>query len=121
MSKERTVKEGQMDYIGQALVALGFTALLADLSILVQPLGWLIGKLSHGVLGAIPALGGAILNATQAIAFHEFNYVSLVWRILVLFIALVAVVVGVARLHARRSRMMHREAEGLVDSMRGDW
>jgi|SRR5579859_2973774 len=120
MAKQRTAEQGQMDYIGQGLVALGLTALLADVSFLVQPLASLIGRLKDGIFEALPTLGGAILNVTQAIAFHEVNYVTVVWRILVLFVALVAVIVGVARLHARRSRRMGREAEGLVDSMRGD-
>lgn len=120
MAKERTADYKQDEFIGKALVILGMVTLSADLTFLVRPVLSLIGRLQDGVLGVLPTLGGAILNVTQAIAFHEVNYVSVVWRILVLFVALVAVVVGAARLHARRSEMMEREAEGLADSMRGD-
>ena len=120
MAKERTAKYQHDELIGKALVILGLVTLSADLTFLVQPVVSLIGRLQNGVLGVLPTLGAAILNVTQAIAFHEINYISLVSRILILFIALSAVVVGAARLHARRSRMLGREAEGLVDSMRGD-
>lgn len=121
MAKERTAKYQHEGFIGKALVVLGLVTLSADLTFLAQPVVSLIGRMQDGVLGVLPTLGGAILNATQAIAFHEVNYMPLVSRILILFIALMAVVVGVARLHARRSQRMEREAEGLVDSMRGGW
>lgn len=121
MAKERTAKYQHDEFIGKALVVLGLVTLSANLTFLVQPVVSLIGKLQDGAMGVLPTLGGAILNATQAIAFHEINYISLISRILILFIALAAVVVGAARLHARRAQMMGREAEGLVDSMRGDW
>lgn len=120
MAKDRTAKYQGDEFIGKALVVLGLVTLSADLTFLVQPVVSLIGKLQDGVLGVLPTLGGAILNATQAIAFHEINYISLISRILILFTGLTAFVVGAARLHARRSEMMEREAEGLVDSMRGD-
>lgn len=121
MAKVRNSRFQPDEFLGKALVILGMVTLSADLTFLVQPLASLIGRLQDGVLGVLPTLGGAILNVTQAIAFHEINYLSLVSRTLILFIALAAVVIGVARLHARRAQMMRREAEGLVDSMRGDW
>ena len=121
MAKERIANYQHEEFIGKALVVLGLVTLSADLTFLVQPVLLLIGKLQDGVLGVLPTLGAAILNVTQAIAFHEINYISLVSRILILFIALAAVLVGAARLHARQSQMMGREAEGPVDSTRGGW
>ena len=121
MAMEQRAGSMQNELLGKTLVTLGLTALLADLSFLTQPLGLLVGRLQDGLMGILPTLGGAILDATQAIAFHQVNYASLVGRILVLFIGLAAVVIGLARLYERRSRMAPHESEGLVDSMRRDW
>lgn len=121
MAIERRAGSTQNGLLGKTLVTLGLAALLADLSFLTQPLRALIGRLQDGLIGILPALGGAILDAIQAIAFHQGNYASLVGHILVLFIALVALVTGLAQLYERRSRMVPQELESLVDSLRRDW
>ncbi|MGB7283360.1 MAG: hypothetical protein WBE13_13940 [Candidatus Acidiferrum sp.] len=88
---------------GRSLVTLGVVALLADLAFLAGPLTQLIEKMRDGLLGVIPALGLSFLSAARAIAFHQIDYFSLVSRILVLFSAMVAVVVGTALWNARQA------------------
>jgi hypothetical protein len=88
---------------GSSLVTLGVAALLADLAFLAVPLTQLIEKMRDGLLGVIPALGLSFLSAARAIAFHQIDYFSLVSRILVLFSAMVAVVVGTTLWNARQA------------------
>jgi hypothetical protein len=90
--------------MGKILVTLGSVALLGDLAFLVQPLGRLAQKLGEGFFGFVPALGLSFLNAARAIAFHQIDYFSLISRILVLFSAMVAVIVGIALLRSRSAR-----------------
>jgi hypothetical protein len=49
----------------------------------------------------VPALGLSFLNTAREIALHQFDYFSLVSRILVLFTALVAIVIGAVVLSTR--------------------
>jgi hypothetical protein len=89
--------------MGRILVSLGFLGLIADLAFLAQPLERLAQKLSEGLFSVVPALGLSVLNAARAIAFHQIDYFSLISRILVLFLALVAVVAGAVLLNSRHS------------------
>jgi hypothetical protein len=82
-------------------VTLGFVTLVADLEVLAQPLLRLAEGLHEGVFGLIPSLGLSFLNAAGAIAFHQVDYFSLISRILVLFTAAVAIVVGLALLRSQ--------------------
>ena len=91
-------------YMGRILVALGSVALLADLSFLAQPIERLAARFSEGFFGLMPTIGLSFLNAARAIALHQIDYFPLVSRILVLFSAMVAVVVGIA---LQRSRSEH--------------
>jgi hypothetical protein len=91
-------------YMGRILVTVGSVALLADLSFLVQPFERLAARLSEGFFGFVPTLGLTFLNAARAIAFHQIDYFPLVSRILVLFSAMVAVIVGIALLRPRSER-----------------
>lgn len=109
-------------YLGTMLVTLGFVALVADLEVLAQPLVWLAERFHEGVFGLIPSLGLSFLNAVGAFAFHQVDYFSLISRILVLFTAAVAIVVGLALLrspyprstnadHLRASAFRQREID----------
>lgn len=89
--------------MGRILVSLGFAGLMADIAFLAQPLARLAQKLAEGLFSIVPALGLSVLNAARAIAFHQIDYFSLVSRILVLFLALVAVVAGTVLWNSRRS------------------
>jgi hypothetical protein len=75
--------------------------LVADLEVLAQPLARLAERLHEGVFGLLPSLGLSFLNAAGAFAFHQIDYFSLIPRILVLFTAVVAVVVGLALLRSQ--------------------
>jgi hypothetical protein len=90
-------------FMGRILVSLGFAGLIADLAFLAQPLERLVQKLSEGLYGLAPALGLSVLNAARAIALHQIDYFSLISRILVLFLALVAVVTGTVLWNSRHS------------------
>lgn len=89
--------------MGRILVSLGFAGLIADLAFLAQPLERLVQTLSEGLYGLAPALGLSVLNAARAIALHQIDYFSLISRILVLFLALVAVVTGTVLWNSRHS------------------
>jgi hypothetical protein len=91
-------------YMGRILVTLGSLAGLADLWFLAQPLERLAARLSEGFFGLVPTLGLSFLNAARIIAFHQIDYFPLVSRILVLFSAMVAVIVGIALLRSRSER-----------------
>ncbi len=86
--------------LGRILVTLGLAALVADLAFLATPLERLIERLKDGIFGVVPALGLSFLNAVRAIALHQLDYFSLISRILVLFSAMVAVIVGLALLRS---------------------
>ena len=90
--------------LGRIMVALGSIALLADLSFLVRPVERLAQSVSQGLFGLLPSLGLSFLHAARAIAFHQVDYFSLVARILVLFTAMVAVIVGIALVQSPSAR-----------------
>jgi hypothetical protein len=90
-------------YMGKILVTLGSVALLGDLAFLVKPLERLAQKLGEGFFGFVPALGLSFLNAARAIALHQIDYFSLISRILVLFLALLAMVTGTVLWNSRYS------------------
>lgn len=92
------------NYLGTILVTLGFVAMVADLEVLAQPFERMIEKLQEGLFSLVPALGLSFLNTAREIAFHQFDYFSLITRILVLFTASVAVVVGIALLRSPSAR-----------------
>jgi hypothetical protein len=94
-------EHGRKGYLGTILVTLGSVALVADLEVLAQPLARLAEKLHEGVFGLLPSLGLSFLNAAGAFAFHQIDYFSLISRILVLFTAAVAVVVGLVLLRSQ--------------------
>jgi hypothetical protein len=90
--------------LGRIMVMLGSIALLADLSFLVRPIERLAQSVSEGLFAFLPSLGLSFLHAARAIAFHQIDYFSLVARILVLFTAMVAVIVGTALLQSASAR-----------------
>ena len=101
MAKAIHAANERRGYLGTVLVTLGFVTLVADLEVLAQPLVRLAERLHEGVFGLIPSLGLSFLNAAGAIAFHQVDYFSLITRILVLFTAAVAVIVGLALLRSQ--------------------
>jgi hypothetical protein len=104
MAPQRHAGNEKRGYMGKILVTLGSVALLGDLAFLLQPLERLAQKLGEGFFGFVPALGLSFLNAARAIAFHQTDYFPLIARILVLFTAMVAVIVGIALLRSRSAR-----------------
>jgi hypothetical protein len=101
MATPQHVANERKGYLGTILVTLGFVALVADLEVLAQPLARIAERLQEGVFGLIPSLGLSFLNAASAFAFHQIDYFSLIARILVLFTAAVAVIVGLALLRSQ--------------------
>lgn len=104
MATRQSAGRKQKGFMGRALVTLGLAALLADLSFLAQPLERLAERLREGLFGLVPTLGLSFLNAARAIAFHQIDYFSLISRILVLFSAMVAIIVGIVLLSSQSAR-----------------
>jgi len=104
MARGQEAEHKQKVYWGRAFITLGFAALLTDLAFLAQPLGKLAERLRDGLFGFVPALGLSLLAAARAIAFHQIDYFSLISRILVLFSAMTAIVVGIILLKSHSAR-----------------
>lgn len=100
MAKGQAVGYEQMSFLGRILVTLGLAALVADFAFLSHALTHLLESAKSGLLGFVPAIGMSLLNAARVIAFHQIDYFYLVSRILVLFFAMVAVIVGLALLRS---------------------
>jgi hypothetical protein len=113
MATRRAAGNNRSGILGRILLASGSLALLADLAFLAQPIAHLIARIRDGLFGLIPALGLSFLSAARAIAFHQMDYFSLVSRILVLFTAMVAVIVGIALL---RSHSAHASQASDLDT-----
>ena len=93
--------------LAKIMVMLGSAALIADLAFLAQPIDRLAEKLNEGLFSLLPTVGLSFLHAARAIAFHQVDYFSLVTRILVLFTAMVAVIVGVTLLQSNAAHAPH--------------
>jgi hypothetical protein len=109
MATQQRAGYGRRRYLGRSLVALGSLALLADTAFLAAPLERLIERLRDGLFGIVPALGLSFLHAARAIAFHQIDYFSLISRILVLFSAMTAIIVGIVLLGSHSARAMGAE------------
>jgi len=120
MARKQAHGNNPNSYFGRVLVMLGLAALGADLAFLAHPLLHLLESARVGLLGLVPALGMSLLNATRAIAFHQVDYFSLVSRILVLFSAFVAVVVGAVLRNAPRASAAAPDGRNLPGPSEGD-
>src|SRR5271165_5988695 len=96
--------------LGRIMVALGSIALLADLSFLVRPIERLIQSVGDGLFALLPSVGLSFLHAARAIALHQVDYFSLVARILVLFTAMVALIVGMVLSQSASARAANLDA-----------
>lgn len=103
---------------GRAFVTGGLAVLLADLAFLAQPLEKLAERLRDGLFGLVPALGLSFLTAARAIAFHQIDYFSLVSRILVLFSAMTAIIVGFVLLSSRTAHAGTEQRPGSTSGER---
>jgi|SRR5580698_7202455 hypothetical protein len=99
----------QRGYVGRILMILGSVAMLSDLAFLAQPLERLTERLREGLFALVPSLGLSFLSAARAIAFHQLDYFSLISRILVLFTAMVAIIVGIVLLRPPSTRSTHQD------------
>jgi len=96
MATQQHAGNAQKTLWGKLLVIFGFVALIADSAVLAQPFERLVEKLSEGLFSLLPTVGLSFVHAARAFAFHQIDYFSLISRILVLFTAMVALVVGSA-------------------------
>lgn len=85
-------------------MALGLAVLLVSMGTLGLQIEGLMERSGVQSLGFLPALGLAFLHTTQALAFGQSGVFFVVARLLVLFSALAAVVVGLALRRARPDR-----------------
>jgi hypothetical protein len=109
MATPRHAGYEQRSFLGRILIILGSVAMLSDLAFLARPLGWLVERLRDGLFALVPSLGLSFLSAARAIAFHQLDYFSLISRILVLFTAVVAVIVGIVLLRPPSTRSTHQD------------
>ena len=109
MTTRQAAGRKQIANWGRAFVTGGLAVLLADLSFLAQPLGMLVERLRDGLFGFVPALGLSFLTAARAIAFHQIDYFSLISRILVLFSAMTAIIVGFVLLRSRTTQVREEQ------------
>ena len=114
MAKGRASDRKHRGYWSTGLLVLGLAALLADLAFLAAPLAHVAQNSTHGMFGLLPSVGLSLLQATRSIALHQVDYFSLVARILVLFLSLVALVTGFVLWSARRSAS--GSGKGLISS-----
>ncbi|MGB2624645.1 MAG: hypothetical protein WA857_00910 [Candidatus Acidiferrum sp.] len=120
MAKGLAEERKQKSFWGALLLILGLAAILADLAFLAPSLLYLLSSAKAGLMGLVPALGMSFLNATRAIALHQVSYFALASRILVLFSALVAVVVGTTLCNARPSSAPASARQTFSGSIEGD-
>jgi hypothetical protein len=85
-------------------MALGVAMAVVDVWLLVKPLLDLASRIHQGFLGLLPSLGMCLLNATNAIAFHQIGYVWFIPHILVLCSAMAALLIGTALLRRKAAR-----------------
>ena len=97
----------QRGYLARILIILGSVAMLGDLAFLAQPLERMVERLHEGLFAVVSSLGLSFLSAARAIALHQLDYFSLISRILVLFTAMVAVIVGIVLLRPPSTRSRH--------------
>jgi hypothetical protein len=121
MGKGQSTGSKKRAYWAKMLVVLGAALALADLAFLAHPLTRLVDAVIGGRLsGLVPLLGLYFMTAVRALVLQQIDYVSLVPRILVLFSALVAIVIGVARWKARPAIRSGSDGGSVVDSLRGE-
>lgn len=101
MAKANLTRRKQRVYLGRMLMTLGFAMALTDLWLLAKPLFDLASSIHQGFLGLLPSLGMCLLNATNAIAFHQIGYGWLISHMLVLCCAMTALLMGTALLRRR--------------------
>ena len=104
MATPQAAKNRFWSYLGGALVALGLAVLVVSLATLGLQIQGLMERSGMQSLGFLPALGVAFLHTAQALAFGQSGVFFVVTRLLVLFSALAAVVVGFALRRARPDR-----------------
>ena len=107
MATQQHAGNAQKTLWGKLLVIFGFVALIADSAVLAQPFERLVEKLSEGLFSLLPTVGLSFMHAARAFAFHQIDYFSLISRILVLFTAMVALVVGSALWKSTPSHSAH--------------
>ena len=101
MARRPAITRKQRVYWGSALILLGLAALIANLAFVANPLAHVIENAQNGLPGVVPSLGLSVLRAAGALALGQVDYFSLASRILLLFSAMVAVIVGMVLLCSR--------------------
>ncbi len=109
MSAHKHLQNDRTGFLGTIFVALGSLALAADLAFLIEFLRPLFGKLQDGPFALIPTLGLSLMHAARAIAFDQIDYFSLISRILVLFTAMLAIIVGIVLLSSPHPGAAHAD------------
>jgi len=101
MAKWQPIESIQRGYLGCAMVVFGLTALAAQVAAFAPSVLHILQSARQGILSLVSALSLSLLEPAQAILFHRMDYFSLVSRILLLFSALAATLIGGVLLIAR--------------------
>ena len=87
-------------YFGGGLVLAGLLALQANLGFWGAPLATLIEGSKNGLAGVLSLSGFYLLHAAGNIVLGQVDYFSLASRILLLFCAMVALILGMVLMYS---------------------
>ena len=94
MESRKPSAKGLKSITGAALVALGLLMLFANMDGVVSSMDGLASISANETLGALPAVGLAVLHAVQTYSFDRVGFFSSLQQILVSFWPLLLVVIG---------------------------
>ncbi|HYL62987.1 MAG TPA: hypothetical protein VE077_10235 [Candidatus Methylomirabilis sp.] len=90
-------------YWGSALIVAGLLALLANLAPAAASSARFVASFKTGLTGLVSSVGLSFLHAVGAVALGQVDYATVFARILVLFSAMVAIILGIALMRSRSS------------------
>lgn len=98
MADRRATSQNLKSIAGATLIALGLAFLFANLDEVAASLNNCAGIPVHEAPGILPALGLAVLHATQSYAFNHQGFLSSLLQILVSFWPVILILVGAVML-----------------------
>jgi hypothetical protein len=102
--KPAATTKSQKGYWGAALLAAGLLPLLFNLVSIAALLAHLFAGFRSGLIAPLTSLGLALIDAVGSVALGQMDYACVFARILVLFSAMVAIILGIALLRSRASK-----------------
>lgn len=101
MTRTPLTANKQKAYWGLGLILLGLATLAPNLALVAAPIEHVLQTSAHGVAGLVSFAGLSVIRAAGSFALGQVDYFSLASRILLLFCAMVAVIVGMVLICSR--------------------